>query len=166
MIHSIEWVYHGSTRKITGPLLPVFVQSSEDHIHQIPVVFATDNEAIASLFMMPSDALCSIGYEQNAAYVCIWGTPEEFSVKDRGGYIYVLPGDTFEKRGKFYEWQSVTSVLPIETKYFTSVLEGLVKNNVRIYFIQDDHLFDLIRIHKNSRLELLKDIKPWKPPYV
>lgn len=160
MILNDMQVYHGSIRKITGPLLPELLTSSEDHIHQSAVVFATENKAIASLFMMPSSALFSIGYEQNIAYVCIWGTVEEFKKKDIGGYLYTLPGITFEKKGKVYEWQSVEPVMPIEVQHFTSVLDGMMQCGAKVYFIHDDHIFDLIQQNKNSRLDILKNIKP------
>jgi hypothetical protein len=150
-------VFHGSSHKISGALTPVLV-SSEDHIHTEPAVFVTENMAIASLFMCPPDALSSIGFEQGIAYICIWGTPEEFKKKDRGGYLYVLPTETFEKRGKEYEWQSRVPILPDEIKFFPSVLDGMKQLGARIYFINDDHLFDLIQAHKNSRLEILKDV--------
>jgi hypothetical protein len=155
-------VYHGSPRKIDGPLQPILLESElVDESHDRPAVFATEDVATASLFMMPNDALFSIGREQGISYVCIWGTPEEFTEKDRGGYVYVLPIDTFVRRGKEYEWQSDVAVLPTEVRHYDSVLEGMRENDVRIYFINDDELFDRIQADKNRRLEILKDMKPW-----
>lgn len=154
-------VYHGSTRKIDGPLQPVLLKSSEDHLHDRPAVFATDDIATASLFLMPHDALFSIGREQGISYVCIWGTPEEFQKKDRGGYLYVLPSDTFEKRGKAYEWQSDVAVAPREVRHFATALDAFRRNGVRVYFINDDDLFDRIRDNKDTRLQILKEVTPW-----
>jgi hypothetical protein len=154
-------LYHGSTRKIDGPLQPVLINGSEDRVHNEPIVFATDNAALAGLFMAPTDALVSIGFEQDIAYICIWGTPEEFAAKDRGGYLYFLPGNAFEKRGKGYEWQSRTTVTPQEIKFFPSVLKAWKELGVRVYFINDDHLFDLIQTHKENRLGILKDVRPF-----
>jgi hypothetical protein len=156
-----EFLYHGSSRKIEGALEPVLVKSSEDHLHDLPAVFATDDIAAASLFLMPSDALFSIGREQDISYVCIWGTPEEFAEKDRGGYLYLLPSETFMKRGKDYEWQSDVAVMPSEIRHYDSSLEGMSQNGVRVYFITDDALFDRIQAKKEPRLEILKDVKPW-----
>lgn len=154
-------LYHGSTRKIEGALQPVLVHASEDHVHDRASVFGTEDISTASLFMMPSDTLFSIGKENGISYVCIWGTPEEFAQKDTGGYVYVLPRDTFEKRGKEYEWQSDVAVTPSEVRYYPSVLDGLIENGARVYFINDDKVFDEIQTHKNSRLEILKDHAPW-----
>jgi hypothetical protein len=154
-------LYHGSTRKIEGALEPILVKTSEDHLHDLPAVFSTEDIAAASMFMMPSDALFSIGLEQGISYVCIWGTPEEFAEKDRGGYLYILPSETFVKRGKGYEWQSDVAVTPQEVRHYTSVLEAFKENGVRAYFINDDELFDRIQAHKEMRLEILKDVKPW-----
>lgn len=155
-------LYHGSARRITGPLQPVLLQSTEDHVHAAPVVFATENAAVASLFMFPgAEVLSSYGFEQGIAFICVWGTYEEFKDKDHGGCLYVLPSDTFEKVGKAYEWQSPVAVTPSDVICYDSVLDGIKQNGGRIYFVNDDHLFDLIRDHKDSRLEILKDVKPW-----
>lgn len=154
-------LYHGSSQKIEGELTPVLVKSSEDHLHNLPVVFATEDIAAATLFMMPPSVLFSIGLEQGISYVCIWGTPEEFAKKDHGGYLYFLSSETFVKRGKGYEWQSDVAVMPQEVKSYGSVLDAFRENGVRTYFINDDELFDRIRAKKEPRLEILKDVKPW-----
>ncbi|MFA5935949.1 MAG: hypothetical protein WC787_03810 [Patescibacteria group bacterium] len=156
-------LYHGSTKKNGGSFTPMLLQSTEDHIHSKPAVFATEHAGIASLFMMPEDALFSIGYEQGIPYVCIWGTAEEFISKDRGGYLYLFSSDTFEKVGKEYEWQSFQPVEPREARHFSSVLDAFRETGVRIYFIQDDALFDMIQANKQTRLETLKNVQPWNP---
>jgi tryptophanyl-tRNA synthetase len=155
-------LYHGSTKKIEGPLKPILQKKTGDHTHTKSAVFATERKDIAALFMVPIDGvLASIGLEKDISYICIWGTSKEFALKDKGAYIYTLPSNTFEKIGKGYEWQSFTQVTPVNTEYFESVLTGLLVCGVRIYFINDEKIFDKIVANKNSRLTLLKDIEPY-----
>lgn len=111
-----EKLFHGSSREIEGALEPVLIQHGEDQSHTKPAVFATDNLSIAALFMFPINILSSIGFEQNIAYICIWGKSDDFRVKDVAGFMYTLPSESFEKVGKAYEWQSFESVIPTQIK--------------------------------------------------
>lgn len=148
-------LYHGSAARIDGPLLPILRHGSADHVHERAAVFAAERADLASLFMIPGDALSSIGFEQDVAYVCIWGTPEEFSARDRGGWLYVLPGASFEKVGKWYEWQSFEAVTPSEVRTYASAFDGMIENGVQVYFVNDDPTFDAIVRDKDRRAPLL-----------
>ncbi len=136
-------LYHGSSLKIEGVLKPV--------------VFATDRADLAALFSFPVDRLSSIGFEQDIAYICIWGTPEQLD-GNRKGYLYILPDDTFEKVGKDYEWQSFSLVKPVEIKEFDSVIDGMMATGVQVYFINDDPAFDKIVADKDNRAPILKKL--------
>jgi hypothetical protein len=151
-------LYHGSGYKIDGPLKPVLKQDTSDYINERPAVFATEREDIAAVFMFPADILASIGYEQDTAYICIWGTQQEFIGKDKGGFLYVLPPDTFDKIGKEYEWQSFVEVEPVEVKRFESVIEGIMRSGAQVYFINNDLLFDRIVADKNNRAPILREL--------
>lgn len=143
-------LYHGSSQKIEGLLKPV--------------VFATDRADLAALFSFPIDKLSSIGFEQDIAYICIWGKPEEVDEhssspnKSRKGYLYILPETTFEKVGKDYEWQSFVEVKPLEVKEFDSVIQGMMETGVQVYFINDDPTFDKIVANKDHRAPILKNL--------
>ncbi len=148
-------LYHGSAKRTDGPLLPIFRHGSEDHVHSQPAVFATERIDIASLFMIPPDALSSIGFEQDIAYICIWGTAEEFAERDPGGYVYVLPGAAFEKIGKGYEWQSFEAVTPSAVRHFPSTIGGMIETGAQVYFVNDDPTFDAIVRDKEHRAPIL-----------
>lgn len=157
------FLYHGSFQSVDGPLKPILKQDSPDHIHTRASVFATDRADIASLFMFPfNEHIASIGFEQSMTYICIWGTPEEFITKDKGGYLYILPIDTFEKVGKEYEWQSFEAILPIEVRRYKSVIQGMIQCGAQVYFINNESVFDQIRDNKDHRMTILKDLKPYK----
>ena len=151
-------LYHGSSNKIEGALKPILQHGTLEHVHTNPAVFATARIDVASLFMFPIDILASIGFEKDIAYICIWGTAEEFSSKDRSGFMYVLPSDSFEKVGKEYEWQSFEEVLPEEVKEYPSVITGMIENRVQVYFITDDQVFDRIVQEKDNRAPILQQI--------
>ena len=167
-------LYHGSAQRIDGPLTPVLRHGSEDHVHTRAAVFATERLDIASRFMIPPDSLSSFGFERDIAYICIWGTPEEFARRDPGGYVYVLPGTAFKKIGKWYEWQSFEPVEPTETKHYPSVIGGMIECGAQVYFIDDDPTFDDIVRDKENRAPILaarisenarqgKNVRPFGP---
>ncbi|MDP3954327.1 MAG: hypothetical protein Q8Q06_02830 [bacterium] len=153
-----EKIYHGSSEKINGALKPALNHTTLEHVHDAPAVFGTDRIDVSALFMFPMNALASIGFEQDIAYICIWGVPEEFSQKDKGGYIYVLPTETFEKVGKDYEWQSFVEVTPTEIKEFGSVIDGMLECGVQVYFINDENTMDSIVAQKDNRAPILPSL--------
>jgi hypothetical protein len=153
-----QQLYHGSSNRIDGPLKPVLIEDNLDYVHNKPAVFATERQDIAAVFMFPADVLASIGYESDIAYICIWGTKQEFASKDKGGFLYVLPVDTFEKAGKEYEWQSFVEVKPTKVERFGSVIDGMMQCKAQVYFINDDSIFDRIVAVKNNRAPILKGL--------
>jgi hypothetical protein len=151
-------LYHGSTQEIHGPLEPVLIKETEDHAHVMPMVFATERKDVAALFMFPWEILASIGFEEDVAYICIWGTKDAYMPHDRPGYVYVLPEKGFIKQGKDYEWQSKEAVIPNEVIVFPSVLEGMMACGVQVYFINDEAIFDQIVANKTGRMPLLRKL--------
>ncbi|MEK9160183.1 MAG: hypothetical protein AAB383_05650 [Patescibacteria group bacterium] len=143
MTQKPQKLYHGTNKRISGALKPIF---------------ATERLDLAALFMFPFDHIASIGFEEDTAYICIWGTPEAFEEKDFGGFIYVLPSTTFEKIGKDYEYQSFEAVEPETTKVFESVIDGMMDCGVQVYFIDDEAVFDQIVADKKNRAPLLKTL--------
>lgn len=158
MGNKAEHLYHGSSYRIDGSLKPVLKHGTLDHIHTKPAVFATERIDVAALFMFPMDVLASIGFEEDIAYICIWGTPEESAVKDKGGFIYILPSISFEKIGKNYEWQSFEPVQPIEVKKFKSTIDGMIECGAQVYFINDNEIFNGIVADKNNRAPILREL--------
>lgn len=161
MSQKLKVLYHGSSSIINGLLEPVFRQDSPNHVHTRASVFATDRPDVASLFMFPfKEHIASIGFEESVAFICIWGTPEEFVAKDKGGFLYTILSDNFEKVGKKYEWQSFVPVHPIEMKHFDSVIDGMISCGAKIYFVNDDKIMDQIRDSVGNRMPILEKLKP------
>jgi len=157
-------LYHGSFCRIDGSLEPILKQDSSDHIHTRASVFATDRKDVASLFMFPfKEHIASIGFEDGTAFICVWGTSEGFSPKDKGGYLYTLPSNTFEKVGKEYEWQSFESVKPLEVKKYDSVIDGMFSCGAKIYFIDNEETMNKIRNNVGNRIPILQKLEPHQP---
>jgi len=151
-------LYHGSPERIEGALRPVLRHGSEDHVHHRAAVFATERADVASLFMVPADALSSFGFEQDVAYICIWGTSEEFARRDPGGWLYELPAAAFEKIGKSYEWQCFADVAPVAATHHPSVIDGMLGRGAQVYFVDDDPTFDRIVADKADRSAVLSTL--------
>jgi hypothetical protein len=151
-----DTLYHGSDRRIEGALKPVLQNTTADHVHSQAAVFATERVDLAAVFMSPTYHLSSIGFENDIAYICIWGSREAF--KDSGGYLYTLPAASFKKVGKEYEYQSFDAVLPITTTFFDSVVDGMMQCAVQVYFIDDETIFDKIVTNKEHRAPILRDL--------
>lgn len=137
-------LYHGSSRRISGALKPI--------------VIATDRLDLAALLMFPTEHQACSGFEEDIAYICIFGTAEDFEEKDFGGFIYVLPGETFEKTDKEYEYESKEAVEPETVKVFESVIVGMMSWGVQVYFIDDEDLFAEIVSEKTKRAPLLREL--------
>ena len=90
-------LYHGSPIRIEGSLKPILRSGAPDYIHTQPAVFATERKDIAAVFMFPTDTLASIGFENDIAYICIWGTSKEFAPNDKGGISLYTSRRKFSK---------------------------------------------------------------------
>lgn len=151
-------LYHGGSQKINGPLQPILVKDRPGYEHTLATVFATERADIAALFMLPYEVLSSISFEQDIAFICIWGTSKQLKGKDIQGYLYILPSDSFEKIGKEYEWQSLKEVLPLEVKEYPDLIIGMMECGVQVYFINDDPTFDRIVESKYDRAPIVKEL--------
>jgi hypothetical protein len=159
MIDKPSKLYHGSSKKINGPLLPILLENnSSDYTHTRPAVFATEKADIAAMFMFPANLISSICFEQDIAFICIWGTAKEFDEKKVEGFLYIFSSESFEKVGKEYEWQSFNAVTPVEIKEYQSVIDGMIEQGVQVYFINDDTIFDQIVENKNNRAPIVSKL--------
>ena len=156
MSHPHE-LYHGSSNRIEGALTPILQHTTDDHVHTRSSLFATERKDLATLFMISPKALCSIGFEHDIAYMCLWGTSETSASQDQAGFLYTLPTITFEKIGKGYEWQSFESVVPSHVTEYPSALDGMMACGVQLYFIDDDATFDRTVEEKDNRAPLLRN---------
>jgi hypothetical protein len=116
-------------------------ESTRD-INEGPKVFATPSRAMAGIFLVDcDDSWVRSGSMDGVPYIII-SDEERFKSLDTGGVIYSLPNDTFEndpeKGLRELEWTSSESVTPIDREVVPSALEDMIKNGVKVYFVNKE----------------------------
>jgi hypothetical protein len=104
-----------------------------------PVVFATPDKALASIFLVPTDDTWTRSGLFGDIHYFICSDREKFEIFDKGGAIYSLPTETFENDlnkglGK-KEWTSKKQVVPIEKEIYQSGLEAMLEMGVQVFFV-------------------------------
>jgi hypothetical protein len=108
------------------------------------VVFATDDKAYSSMFIVPSDDSWTkkSGYQfgnDPKLWITIIADEIRYRESDKGGAIYTLPIDTFindtDKKGS--EWISRIPVKPIKKEVFSNGLDAMIENGVIVYFVSE-----------------------------
>ena len=133
------FLYHGSS-DIIEELEP----RTKPHREKVEgkLVFATPYIEDASMFLQKAALSGHFLIEgERVAYALIVGSREEFEKTDKGGYIHVLPNDTFEPsphNGMSSEWVSKEPVKPVKELKYDSALEAMIGNGVQVYFVDMD----------------------------
>jgi hypothetical protein len=129
-----------------------------------PQVFGTPSRAMASIFLVESDdSWVQSGAMDNLPYIII-SDEERFRSLDTGGVIYSLPNDTFEndpeKGLRELEWTSKKPVVPAEKEVVPSALEDMVKEGVKIFFV-DKETWDQIQSSSDHGESIVKSLEPY-----
>jgi hypothetical protein len=155
-----KFVYHGSPNGEIKEFTPrVSLGTGEKYG---PQVYASDNKITAKMFMADVGRSWSTGKTaNNTLYAIIPLSRKEFVKKDKGGFLYTLPGKTFSSdpnRGMGNEeWASPVAVKPIEVNKFDSVLDAMIDDGVQVYFVSDELYKEMISSGK-PKYEFLKEI--------
>jgi hypothetical protein len=130
-------VLHGSPRGDIKEFIPRVSLGSGEAFG--PQVYASNDPAVAAMFTADVDGPWSTGSVGEVLYAIIPGTRESFVERDRGGYIYELPGGTFSsdpRRGMGKrEWASPVAVTPTKVTKVPSSLNAMVEAGVQVYFV-------------------------------
>ncbi len=88
---------------------------------------------------------------------------ERFKKLDKGGVIYSLPNKTFEndpeKGLRELEWTSAEPVTPTNKEFVRSALEDMVKNGVKVYFV-DKATFQKIQHSSDHGKSVIDNLLP------
>lgn len=132
-----------------------------------PRVYATDDEAYASMFLVKSDDSWTLKFGLSADnldahwFICI-SDKERYLEKDKGGVIYALPKDQFlpVPNCGTPEWMSTQSVNTVKKKSYTSGIDAMIEHNVQVYFSTKEEL-EAIREDRNvqKRLQILNQLE-------
>lgn len=143
-----RYLYHASQNKNIETLEPR-AESFRDP-GEGPVVFASDDKAYVSCFLVPTrDSNSKISIyrsDQHPTFhiMCI-SDEESFKKADKGGAIYYLSPEKFyldSNKGNT-EWTSREKVRPIKKEIYDSGLDAMIENGVYVYFCDNDTLQDL-----------------------
>lgn len=151
------FVYHASEQQGVEEFEPR--SESVRDPNEGPVVFATPDRAYALQFLVPGDNRDSKrGYYNGIPTIVIRGSLDDFVQRDKGGYLYQLPSETFDfdptKPMGNREWTSRASVKPIQSEHCPSTIDALIEAGVQVYFV-NDAMFAKIRSEKNAGFETL-----------
>lgn len=129
-----------------------------------PRVFGTPSRAMASIFLVESDdSWVQSGEMDNIPYIVI-SDEERFRSLDKGGVIYSLPNETFEndpeKGLRELEWASQEPVTPIEKEFIPSALDDMVKQGVKIFFV-DKETYERIQKAPDLGESIIKNLTPY-----
>ncbi len=124
------------------------------------VIFSTPDKALASAFLVEGhgDHWMTIGFYEDIPVVVIKSNKEEFIKKDKGGFMYTVPSETFDfdlnKGMGEREWVSKVPVKPLSEKHFESALDAMIENGVQVYFV-DDNTFEAVNNSNNYGYDIL-----------
>lgn len=159
-------LYHGSPRGDIEKFEPRVSGGSGEQYGAL--VYAAPDMATASIFMAKVEGEWSAGRFSGIPYALIPMSRDEFMKNDAGGFIYILPSDTFSfERGRGmgeYEWASKDKVVPIRKIQYSSALEAMLENGVQVYFV-DQNIFRGIKKSEDHGLRILRQVQSENQKY-
>jgi len=132
-----------------------------------PVVFATPDKALASIFMLKTDEKWSkIGRFTDNGVTTPWhlvvSSRRRLKKADSGGAIYSLPPKTFDNSSQAgmgeTEWVSKVSVKPLKKEVFESGVEEMIKLGVEVFVVSRKELKKM-KPAEDHGLEIIKKLR-------
>lgn len=156
----MEYVYHGSANKHIEKFEPRVSPGNEKYGAH---VYASPSKAAASVFMADVGKPWSAGVVNGALCAIIPLTREEFMRRDNGGCIYTFSAETFssdaERNLGDLEWASSVAVSPVDKTEYSSVLDAMLQNGVRVCFVDDGMLEKYVKADGREKARLLEELK-------
>ncbi len=128
-----------------------------------PVIFSTPDRALASVFMMKEhdDSWTRIGYFGDVLVIVICMDRDEYIKKDKGGFIYEVPSDTFDYNPNLgmgdKEYTSREPVKPINETSYISSLNTMIDSDVQVYFVDKKTFKDILDAEDHGK-EIVSDL--------
>lgn len=146
-----KFLYHASRNRSIDIFEPR-AESVRD-LNEGPVVFATSDKTLASMFIVPTDDTWTSKGLYSGVHCFVCSDELRFKGLDKGGAIYTLPPDTFDndpdKGLGTREWTSKLPVRPLRKEVYESGLEVMINKGVQIYFL-DQQQFQKFQKLKRS----------------
>lgn len=152
------FLYHASQNKD----IKIFEPRAESvrDINEGPVVFATPDKVMASVFIVSTNDTWANSGLFGSVHYFVCGNENKFRNIDKGGAIYTLPANTFQndpsKGLGTREWTSKISVEPIKIELYESGLEAMIDMGVQVYFVSQEKFEDIQRSQDHGN-EILRN---------
>lgn len=157
-------LYHASENQDIEILEPKAVKTRDPN--EGPVVFATDDKAYVTMFLVKSDDSWTLKFGLGNSsrdcdwYICI-NDQQRYLDADKGGAIYTLPKNQFltePKPNSTPEWASNEPVKPLKKEIYPSGLEAMIENGVQVYFTTPEQ-FESLKTKRETRFEDLRNLE-------
>jgi hypothetical protein len=157
------WVLFHASRNQNINIFEPRAEKTRD-VNEGPRVFGTPSRAMASIFLVETDdSWVQSGAMDDIPYIII-SDEERFRQLDNGGVIYSLPSDTFEndpeKGLRELEWTSREPVVPIEKELIPSALEDMVKQGVKVFFVDNEMYAQIVHAPDHGE-SIVKNLTPY-----
>jgi len=156
-------LYHASDNKRLKLLQPQKTLSDDKYIGDY--VFATTNKLLALMYLANRGTATLMNPLEPNPNIVICAGQSDYIKKDKGGAIYEVSNDFFEKSPQFgltaYEMVSTKPTKIIKKTLFNKSIEALISNGIEVRFT-DIRTFNNLIGNKNQ-LELINKIRQYKP---
>lgn len=143
-----KYLYHASPQKNLKKIMPRANTLPRD-FHKGPVVFATDDFSFSTEFIVPTDDSWANGGAFSGVCYFVISDRERFAKLDNGGFIYLVPSETFERFNN-REWTSKEPVRVESSVYFDSGLEAMLVTGIQVYFVNSDTYSEIQNAHDHG----------------
>ena len=139
-------LYHASPIKNLKLIKPQRTISHNKYIGDF--VFATKYRKLALMYMLPKGFPILMNVKSKNPYIVICANVEKILQSDKGGALYILPDNLFhqtpQKGLNEYEMVSKDSIIPLGEEDYDYLIKELIRENVSIYFVDNDMFNKLI----------------------
>lgn len=160
-------LYHGSPNSTIEVLEPFQINMRDNN--EGAVIFASPSIKVASCFLVSWDdswVNMNISSEDNNeadfTVTMIISSHAEFTKRDKGGAIYLVPVKDFifdENKGlRLHEWTNKNEVTPYGKILFPSSLEAMKKTGVKVYFVSSEQFEHYLKLPGEEQRAFLNEI--------
>jgi hypothetical protein len=152
------FLYHGT---VLGDIDSFEPRGSADRPNENAAVYASHDER-AAVMSMANKYAAGGGIQNDTWYMYIPMTREEFMAIDHGGSVYKLPSDSFRTNREHglgdFEWVSNQPVKPTEKIDYPSILEALLEQNIKVFFVTQETVDKIEEMKKAGDYNAVADM--------
>lgn len=155
-MNRLKFLYHASPQcnlKVIEPRK----NTAPTGFKEGPVVFATDNFAFSTNFLVPHDDSWANGGAFGDVLYFVISDRKRFEKADKGGCVYLISSKGFTNYNK-REWFTRKPVKTNGKVHFNSGLDAMIITGVQVYFVNTQTYFD-IQNAKDHGVSILNSMK-------